>query len=139
LNELTRFVLYAAEQRESYDRRLASTNSVVVSPVVNGGLAPDLPQSPEFKLRDPRIVFHDFFGGKDPFSEVFGIPGDYFCYSLDAVTVNLYWLKMIEWSLFFVRSEYELAVTVDYGVMAKCGGKSASCTAGLMSLCMCNG
>jgi len=67
----------AAEQRELYDKMLASSDNIAASsPVVNGG--PGLGQSPssDFKLRDPRTVFHDFFGGKDPFSEVFGIPGN---------------------------------------------------------------
>jgi len=74
-----RFIRYAVEQRELHDRRLESTDSIAASPVVNGGpTGHGQTQSPEFKLRDPRTVFHDFFGGKDPFSEVFGIPGNYF-------------------------------------------------------------
>jgi len=68
----------AAEQRELYDERLASSDSVASSPVVNGRPGLDQTPSTEFKLRDPRTVFHDFFGGKDPFSEVFGIPGNYY-------------------------------------------------------------
>jgi len=71
-------VRYTAEQRALYDRRLTSSDSISASPVVNGRPELGQPQTPEFKLRDPRIVFHDFFGGKDPFSEVFGIPGIYF-------------------------------------------------------------
>jgi len=75
------YVWCAVEQRALYDRTLMSGDSIAASPVVNG--RPELGQSqtltPEFKPRDPRTVFHDFFGGKDPFSEVFGIPGSYFC------------------------------------------------------------
>jgi len=63
-----------------YDSGLASADSTVASHVINGGPRLHEPLSPDFKLRDPRTVFHDYFGGKDPFSEVFGIPGDYFGY-----------------------------------------------------------
>jgi len=70
------FVPPAAEQRELYDRTLASSENIAGSSVVNGGPGLGQPLSSDFKLRDPRTVFHDFFGGKDPFSEVFGIPGN---------------------------------------------------------------
>jgi len=60
-----------------YDRTLVSSdNLTAASSVVNGGPGLSQPHSSHFKLRDPRTVFHDFFGGKDPFSEVFGIPGN---------------------------------------------------------------
>ena len=55
---------------------MASSDNIAASSVANGGTSLGPTRSTDFKLRDPRTVFHDFFGGKDPFSEVFGIPGN---------------------------------------------------------------